>query len=71
MTVPMGSSAPEDDWLGGEGIPLVGLSSQDFIAADAGGGGDVSIGGTLGGFEFEDLEFLEALILETLGFWRP
>jgi len=43
-------AVPSGDWIAQAGIPLSGLSAQDFLALDP--AGDVLIGQMLGGFSF-------------------
>lgn len=41
-----------DDWAARPGIPVTGLSAQDFFASDDLGGGDILLMETLDGFSF-------------------
>lgn len=43
-------SVPNADWFADAGIPVAGLSAQDFVSLDP--AGDVLIGNTLAGFSF-------------------
>jgi hypothetical protein len=43
-------NVPNANWLAQAGIPVTGLSAQDFLSIDP--AGDVLIGSTLGGFSF-------------------
>lgn len=43
-------SVPNSAWVASAGIPITGLSAQDFLSLDP--SGDVLVGGSLGGFSF-------------------
>jgi len=50
---------PDPNWIAGPGIPLTGLSAQDFLSLDP--GADVLIGSSLDGFSFTS-HFLPGVI---------
>ena len=53
VTVPLGDPGDFfDDWQAGAGIPIAGLSTQDFLSSDPLGSGDILMGSTLSGFSF-------------------
>lgn len=43
-------TVPNSGWLAGTGVPIAGLSAQDFLSLDP--SADVLVGATLGGFSF-------------------
>ena len=61
VTTPLGGTGLLDDWGARMGLDLPSRWTQDFLALDPFGAGDVAIGSSLSGFSFEVSRIIQML----------